>query len=125
MEKILLIGIGGACGAISRYALAGWTQRLTDTSFPWGTWVVNVLGCFAIGWLGTLAEERMWLSPAWRLLLLIGFLGAFTTFSTFTFETWGLLKGGEGLRASLNIFSSFVGCFAGLFAGILLARTLS
>lgn len=122
MNRILLIGAGGAAGAVSRYLVAGVVHKFSGVLFPYGTLAVNALGCLLIGFLGVLAEERMMISPAVRMFIFIGFLGAFTTFSSFTYETWMLAKDGDMLRSFANIFGTFVSCFGGFFIGVLAAR---
>lgn len=119
-----LVGIFGAAGAISRYALDGWVSDMTHGQFPWGTFVVNLLGAFALGIVVALTTERLLLSPDWRVALGIGFLGAFTTFSTYTYETVKLAEDGAIGLALLNS----VGMLAlGLIAatlGLALGRAL-
>jgi CrcB protein len=124
MLKIFALAIAGAAGTVSRYLLGGWVHQLFGAAFPYGTLAVNVSGCLAVGFLGTLAEERLLFSPQIRTALLIGFLGAFTTFSSFAYETWTLFKDGEAMMASLNILASMVTCFAGLLMGVLFARLI-
>lgn len=104
MVKLLLIGCGGFAGAVARYMISGLIQHLSrSVSFPFGTLGVNIIGCFIIGGLAYLIEAHGWLSVQMRLLLLIGFLGSFTTYSTFANETWNLLSEAEFLYASLNV----------------------
>lgn len=122
MNRILLIGAGGAVGAVSRYLLAGYVYKFAGTLFPYGTLAVNALGCLIIGFLGVFAEERMLISPAFRMFIFIGFLGAFTTFSSFTYETWMLAKDGDMLRSLVNVFGTMFSCFGGFFIGVLVAR---
>jgi CrcB protein len=111
MRAMLLVALGGALGAVMRYAVSGWVQALSrDPTFPLGTLAVNVLGCFVIGGLAWLAGERNLLAPDTRLLVQVGFLGAFTTFSSFSNETLALLRGGEGLRALLNVGANNLLC---------------
>ena len=120
MEKLLVVGAGGFLGAIARYGLSGWAQRLVSGSFPLGTLVVNLVGCFGIGVVMSLVQERQLFTPQVRLLLMTGFLGALTTFSTFGYETLELLRGGEtrwavvsvGLNVVLGIAAVAVGYFA-------------
>lgn len=120
--KYLILGCAGAAGTICRYALGGWVHRMFSVPFPMGTFVVNLFGCLIIGFAGTLSDERQLFSPDLRIALLIGFLGAFTTFSSFAYETWTLFKGGQFLFAALNVFGSLVICFIGLVIGVILAR---
>lgn len=93
MRSIVIIGLGGFIGAILRYLISGWVQRLSSNPwFPYGTAGVNILGCLMIGLLGGWSEHRDLFSPATRLFLFLGILGSFTTFSTFGFETLSLLR---------------------------------
>ncbi len=121
MAKYWYLGIGGIAGTFARYALAGFIHRFTRTDFPYGTLGVNLSGCFLIGLFWALSEQKFLLSPNARVLLMTGFCGAFTTFSTLILETANLLQDGEFLRASINIFASVAAGFivfrAGIFAG--------
>ncbi len=121
MQKILLMACAGACGTLARYFLQGWTQQRFGSSFPWGTLFVNVGGCFLFGVIWSIAEERSLISAELRVLLLIGFLGAFTTFSSFVFETSELLRDTQWKMALANFFTQnglgLVSFFFGLFVG--------
>ena len=108
MTKLLNLIIGGAAGTIARYFLAGSVYRLMGTGFPYGTLIVNVSGCFILGLLAALADKKFILGPDARLLLMIGFCGAYTTFSTLIFESDNLLKNGQAMRAFSNIFISVI-----------------
>jgi CrcB protein len=124
MINVLIIGIGGFIGAVSRYGVAVWIGQRWGRSFPLGTFVINITGSFLIGLLMTLMSERIIENPQWRLLLVVGFLGAYTTFSTFEYETGALLKDGEWLFASLNVvLSVFVG-FIALKLGEVIAKSI-
>ncbi len=104
MRNLFFVGIGGFMGAILRYTVSGFVQNLSHRiDFPFGTLVVNVVGCFFIGALSQLVETQMVLSAEVRLLLLVGVLGAFTTYSTFSNETVSLLQDQEMLLALMNI----------------------
>jgi CrcB protein len=116
--------MGGFAGAISRYAVSLWVGERWGRSFPLGTLVVNISGCFFIGLLMTLLAERYMVNPQWRAFLVIGFLGAYTTFSTFEYETGGLLNEGELLYAALNIILSVSAGFAALKLGDVLAKII-
>lgn len=120
----LIIGIGGFVGAISRYALAIWIEQRWSHTFPLGTFVINVSGSFLIGLLMVLFTERFLVNPQWRLLLVVGFLGAYTTFSTFEYETGALLKDGEWLFAMLNVVGSVVAGFIALKLGEVIAKSI-
>jgi fluoride exporter len=119
----LLVGLGGFIGANARYVVARLLGALFETRFPLGTFVINVSGSFLLGVLGTLVAQRvMPNSESMRLALGVGFLGAYTTFSTFEFETHALFDDGSWLTATTNMFASlFVGLLA-VRAGIVVAR---
>ncbi len=120
----LIIGIGGFVGAIVRYVIAIWIGQRWGRSFPLGTFVINVTGSFLIGLLMTLMTEKIIENPQWRLLLVVGFLGAYTTFSTFEYETGALLRDREWMYAGLNVIGSvFVG-FIALKLGEMIAKSI-
>ncbi len=115
------IAVGGALGALSRY----WLVSLMGASrFPWGTFTVNVLGSCLIGVLYVLISEKAILSEQWRSLLVIGYLGAFTTFSSFSLDALLLLQEGRLLQAALYVLGSVALCLAGAWLGIVLMRAL-
>jgi CrcB protein len=120
----LLVGLGGFIGANARFVAARLVGALFETKFPLGTFVINVSGSVLLGVLGTLVAQRMVPnSEAMRLALGVGFLGAFTTFSTFEFETHALIEDGSWITATANMFASlFIGLLA-VRAGIVLAKT--
>ena len=122
MEKYLFIALAGGFGALSRYGLAGAVQRMAGPGFPLGTAVVNVLGCFLFGLIWTLIEERFLLPPAIKPYVLTGFMGAFTTFSTYTFETGALITASQWTLALTNILGQTVLGIFFLFLGMMLAR---
>ncbi|MHB8168446.1 MAG: fluoride efflux transporter CrcB [Thermoleophilia bacterium] len=124
MENILVIGTGGFFGAASRYAIAFWIGERWGRSFPLGTLVINVSGSFLIGLLMFLLSEKLLVNPLWRSLLVIGFLGAYTTFSTFEYETGNLLNDGELLYAAINIVASVLCGLVALKLGELLGRII-
>lgn len=102
------LAAGSLAGGFARYAMAGAVYRALGTAFPYGTFLVNMVGCFLIGLFDCLAIERFALGPAARVLLMTGFCGAFTTFSTLILETSNLMKGGDFARALLNAVGSLV-----------------
>ncbi|HMK44552.1 MAG TPA: fluoride efflux transporter CrcB [Dissulfurispiraceae bacterium] len=124
LEKICVIGIGGFFGSVARYLAALWIGQHWGRNFPLGTFLVNVSGCFLIGLLMTLFTERFLVGSYWRLFFVVGFLGAYTTFSTFEYETGELLKDGEMLAAMLNIMLSVAVGFVALKMGESLAKIL-
>ena len=124
MHNYLIIGIGGLLGAISRYSVALWIGQKWGRSFPHGTFVINVSGSFFIGLIMALSVERLMVNPQWRMFLTVGFLGAYTTFSTFEFETGTLVKDGEWMLAGMNVVFSVAAGFAALKIGEFIARAL-
>lgn len=124
MANIFIIGIGGFLGAISRYGVALWIGQRWGRSFPLGTFVINVSGSFLIGLLMSLFTERFMVNPQWRLMLVVGFLGAYTTFSTFEYETGTLLKDSEWLIAGLNVVLSVFAGFIALKLGEVIAKSI-
>ena len=125
MLKILMVGLGGAGGSILRYLASGYVQQLLNSAtFPYGTLVVNVLGCLIIGFLSELAEAHGMFTPETRALVLIGMLGGFTTFSTFGNESMNLLRDGESALALINIGASILFGLAAVWLGRTAAYTL-
>jgi CrcB protein len=122
MMNILLVFIGGGLGAAARYLLQGAVYRFTGSAFPYGTIVVNVLGCFLIGLLMSSLEERFLAAPPLRIFLTIGILGGFTTFSSFSYETMVLLREGDLMAGGLNIIASMVLCLGATWLGLGLGR---
>ena len=106
MTKLILIFLGSGLGGVMRYAIGGWVQALTGASFPSGTLVVNVLGCLAIGFLGAAFAGPVLIKEEYRIAILVGLLGGFTTFSTFGRETFALAADREMLWAALNLLLS-------------------
>jgi CrcB protein len=120
----LLIAVGGAAGSLLRYLVGGVVQRMSASGFPVGTMFVNVSGCFLIGIL-VRQFLNMQLTPEVRALLVVGFCGGFTTFSTFSAETLGLIEGGEYGRAMSYVVLSVVLCLGATFAGMTAMRLLA
>lgn len=121
MNNVLIIGLGGFIGAIIRFLLGGFVQQMTKSShFPWGTLIVNVAGCFLFGLLAGVLNQKGWLNPTVNSLVFVGFLGAFTTFSTFSNETIALLSNGSSMLGWLNILVSVVAGFGALYLGKML-----
>ncbi len=124
MANIFIIGIGGFLGAISRYGAALWIGQRWGRTFPLGTFLINISGSFLIGLLMSLFTERFMVNPQWRLLLIVGFLGAYTTFSTFEYETGALVKDGEWMIAMLNVMLSVIVGFVALKLGEVIAKSI-
>jgi CrcB protein len=123
-QKILLVALAGAIGTLARYALGGAVQRVTPASFPYGTLVVNVAGCVLFGVVWALAEERLMITPETRTILLVGFMGAFTTFSTYAFETTAFLRDGQWATGAANLLAQNLLGIAALLLGLVLGRAL-
>lgn len=124
MTQVLFIAAGGAIGALMRFWLSGGIHNLLGRDFPYGTLTVNVIGSLAMGLLYVLLYERMNISPEWRAGILIGILGAFTTFSTFSIETLNLIEAGEHIKAVSNILLSVTLCVLACWIGVIAARQL-
>ena len=124
MYKTILIGLAGLIGTLLRYWLSGFVARHYGETFPWGTLIVNVLGCLVTGAVFNLTEERFLVDPTVRTVILIGLLGGFTTFSSYGLQTFTLLRDGEFALATLNVaVSNVLGLFM-VWAGYGLAKAL-
>ncbi len=119
----IVVGIGGFIGANARYWAGEWAGHRWGKSFPYGTVLINVLGCFILGLFATLAARLAW-NEQWRLLVAVGFVGAFTTFSTYEYETFQLVEQGSLLRAGLNLVVSLLAGFAAVLIGVGVGRLL-
>jgi CrcB protein len=120
----LLVGVGGFIGANARFVVARLVGALFETRFPLGTFIINISGSFLLGVLGTVVAQKAFPdSEAMRLALGVGFLGAFTTFSTFEFETHALIDDGSWLLAAMNMFASLLIGLLAVRAGIVVAKT--
>ena len=124
MQSYMLVFLGGGIGAAARYWLSGLIHERLGSGFPYGTLVVNIMGCFIIGLVMGSMQERFLSHPSLRLFLTIGILGGFTTFSSFSYETIAMLKDGEIAFASLNILASVLCCISGTWVGLIVGRTL-
>ncbi len=124
IKMLLFIAGGGAVGALSRYGASLGVYNLLGRGFPYGTLFVNVMGSFLMGILSILLVQRLNLGPEWRAAILVGFLGSFTTFSTFSVETMTILEQGDTLRALSNIAVSLILCLIAVWFGLSLGRQL-
>jgi CrcB protein len=125
MQSLLWVGFGGALGAMLRFAVSGWVHRsLSAATFPWGTFLVNVLGCLALGVVNGFADSRGLFGPEARLFLFIGLLGGFTTFSTFAFESMALARDAEAARALVNLAGQVILGLSAAWIGYVLARSI-
>jgi fluoride exporter len=121
-KELALLAVAGAIGTLSRYGLSGLVQWFCGERFPWGTVAVNLTGCFLFGLIWTLAEERLIISGQTRFILLTGFMGAFTTFSTLAFETSGFLQDSMWWPAAGNAFGQLFAGVALIFLGFAIGR---
>jgi len=124
MNNLFAIAIGGALGAVMRYLASTSVHRLFGTDFPYGTLTVNVVGSLLMGFISILLLERFMLADYWRAIIMIGFLGAFTTFSTFSMETFNLMQSGEMAKAFINMFISVFLCLGATWIGVIVGRQL-
>ena len=122
--NLLIIALGGALGAVSRFLLGNGVSRALGSALPYGTFVINIVGCFAMGLLMTIIVDREMIPAAWRLFLCVGFLGGFTTFSSFGYEALMLLTEGRMLAALAYAGGSVVLGLVAAAAGVLCARAV-
>jgi CrcB protein len=122
MKYLIWIALAGAVGTVSRFLVAGWVQNATGSRFPWGTLAVNLIGCFLFGLIFALIEDRVTISERVRHIALIGFMGAFTTFSTFGFETTVLIREQQWLLVAANLLAQNVGGILCVVLGLACAR---
>lgn len=124
MQKAILVGLAGLVGTLGRYALSGFIARRFGETFPTGTLVVNIAGCFLAGFLFYLLQERFLVNETMRAVVMIGFLGGFTTFSSFGLQTFTLLKDGELWFAAVNVVGSNLLGLLMVWAGYSVARVV-
>ena len=122
--NLLAIAIGGAVGSLCRYGMSNGIYFLLGRGFPYGTLAVNILGSIILGIAYVMMIEKFEVSPEWRMGIIVGLLGAFTTFSAFSIETLDLIETGENLKAGLNMFLSVTLCISGCWLGMILARQI-
>jgi CrcB protein len=124
LQKYLLIALGGAAGSIARYWVGSTVSGRIGTKFPYGTFVINITACIIIGFTLTFLSKRADLSPAWRYLVPIGFIGAYSTFSTYEWETLSTLRSGAFFLAALYAGGSFVLGLIAVWGGSWLAEVI-
>jgi len=124
MDKFLIISLGAILGANARYWLGGWAADRFGTTFPYGTLIINVTGSLVLGFFITLVTDRFLVDPRWRLLVAIGFLGAYTTFSTYTYESMNLILSGQVWLGLVDLFGSSILGAAAMLAGIFLGKAV-
>jgi fluoride exporter len=119
--RIALLVVFGIAGTLARYGLQGFVQQRSGSTFPSGTLLVNLAGCFLLGGVAQYALTHLTISPDWRIGITVGFFGAFTTFSTFSYEMARMLEDGEWTRAGIYVLSSVVGGIVAVFCGMRIA----
>jgi len=124
MTRILLVGLAGALGTLSRYGIGVWAGRTLGAGFPYGTFIVNVAGCFLIALVSQLALSTTLVSPTLRLTLTTGFMGGLTTYSSFNYETTNLLRERGWAAGLTNVGLTLGACFAAGLLGLVMARRL-
>jgi len=122
IRQLLLVGLGGGIGSIFRYLVSVWSLRRFAMDFPLATFIVNITGCLVIGLLVGLSVRFEWLDQQMKLLLITGFCGGYTTFSTFSLENWGLYEAGSYWNLSFNIIGSVVIGVLAVFLGLGLSK---
>ena len=125
MRIVLAVGVASALGGLARYALGGVIANRSSGGFPWETFIVNITGAFVLGFLFTLFSDRFVVSPWLRTALLVGFLGSYTTFSTWTLESYRLLEDGAQAYALANLFGSLAAGLLATFGGVVLGRAVA
>jgi CrcB protein len=123
-NDLLVISIGAIFGANARYIISRYAAKILGPAFPFGTLFINVSGSMIVGFFMVWATERVLIDPRWRLLIVVGFCGAFTTFSSYAFETMAYFEQGQWHLMLANIFSNNLLCLAGAISGMALARVL-
>ena len=124
MKTLIAIGLGGFFGAISRFGLTQLVQSWLGNSFPFGILIANIVGSLLLGFFAQTAQIHLTLSEAWRAAIAVGFLGAFTTFSSFSYETLLLIDRGEQIAALANVFSNVFLCLSACWFGMWLSKVL-
>lgn len=124
MNQLLAIAAGGAVGSVLRFLMSSWVYSIAGRGFPYGTLAVNIIGSLLMGLLTVVLIERMSIGPEWRAAILIGVLGGFTTFSSFSIETLNLIEAGAHIKAISNMVVSVVVCVGAAWVGVIVGRQL-
>lgn len=124
LSDILIISIGAIFGANCRWLISRWAAKFIGPVFPFGTLFINLSGSFIVGFFMIWSTQRVLLDPRWRLLIVVGFCGAFTTFSSFAFETMAYFEQGQWMMMAANFVANNLLCLAAALAGMALARVL-
>lgn len=124
MKELIAVFIGSGLGGLSRFGLGKWVDSWHNNHFPFGTFIVNIVACFALGFIIGLADNKQILSPTARLFLTVGFCGGFSTFSTFSSETLTLFQQGHNISLALYILGSIIFCVTATFGGLFIAERI-
>ena len=124
MQELVIISLGAIVGANARYLISRYAAKILGPVFPYGTLSINVTGSLIVGFFVAWASERVFIDPRWRLLVVVGFCGAFTTFSSYAFETMAYFEQGQWLLMASNILTNNILCLLAALAGMALARVL-
>jgi len=124
VQELLIISLGAVVGANARYLISRYAARILGPVFPYGTLIINIIGSIIVGFFVIWATERAWVDPRWRLLVVVGFCGAFTTFSSYAFESMAYFEQGQWLLLWTNILTNNILCLLGALAGMAIARVL-
>jgi fluoride exporter len=125
VSKYLIVGFGGFAGSVARYWVGAYVGQRMGTRFPYGTFLINISGSFLIGFVMTVLTEKTSLSPNWRYLVPIGFIGGYTTFSTFEYETLRAMQDGQFTAGILNVVLSVIMGFAMVWAGVVAGKAIA
>jgi CrcB protein len=124
VQAVLWISLGAIAGANARYFISRWAAKIFNPAFPYGTLIINITGSMVLGFFLIWTSERVLADPRWRLMIAIGFCGAYTTFSSYAFETMYYFEQGHWLLFAANIVANNVLCLAAVLAGAALARAI-
>ncbi len=124
MKELLYVFIGGGLGSLVRFLLGKWVNSFHNSNFPFGTFIINIVACFVLGFIIGLADQKQILSPAIRLFLVVGFCGGFSTFSAFSSETLTLIQQGQNTTMLLYVLLSVVVCLIATFGGLFIAEKI-
>ena len=122
MKELIYVFIGGGLGSLVRFLLGKWVNAFHNSTFPFGTFTINIIACFVLGFIIGLADHKQLLSPATRLFWAVGFCGGFSTFSAFTIESLSLIQQGQNSTMLLYILLSIVVCISATFGGLFIAE---
>lgn len=124
LKLVFIIGTGGFIGSVLRFYISKFVQEAFFSNYPYGTFFVNISGCLLIGLISGIAEKGIWMAPEWRLFLTVGLCGGFTTFSTFSSESFQLLRDGQLIYALMYASFSLLTCLAAVFAGYIITKSI-